>query len=461
MEEDSRIQFLPKNTVDTLILSNNVEDSNWDHLQGNFNISHQFTPKATLNFDVDYLGYDHFNQVVYDQSFFTNETVPLKQEALFTEKASTFGIWVGNLTYNWTFSDKTKFDLGVKLVTSDFENDVLASVDENILVPFTDQSDLKETIWASFVQFEHRFTDRTTLKGGLRYEQTDTELITTQAGKTIDRNFGSFFPNLSFQHRLNDFNRFNVSYSKRITRPSFSDMASFVIFLDPNTAFGGDATLQPAIAQTFQVGYQWKTINFNIQYTQEDSTIVRFQNRFDPTTNTQLILPDNLAEQRTFNASVAFPLKPLPWWQMRYFVQYTWIEAITLDRGQTFGDTQGFVFLNSSQTFTLPKQLSIELSGFYNSGRINGNQQFDPFGVINIGISKKLNAQSRLTFNVTDLFNGLEFITTTSIPDFFVRRTFDFSQRTFKLTYNQSFGNQKVKKARSRKSGAEELKRVN
>ncbi|MBK8280493.1 MAG: outer membrane beta-barrel protein [Saprospiraceae bacterium] len=39
----------------------------------------------------------------------------------------------------------------------------------------------------------------------------------------------------------------NWSYSKRITRPTFNDLAPFVILLDPTTFWQGNAALQPAI----------------------------------------------------------------------------------------------------------------------------------------------------------------------------------------------------------------------
>lgn len=300
------------------------------------------------------------------------------------------------------------------------------------------------------------------MKAGLRYEYTDTELNSSSDGLVVDRAFGALFPSAFLQHQINDNNQFNLSCSRRINRPSFSDMASFVIFLDPRTVMGGNAALQPAIADAFQVDYRYKAINFSMQYTTEDSTIVRAQNRFDGNVGIQTIIPDNLKDQQTFTASVAFPVPVTDWWKMRFFAQYTYQEATSEDKGAFYTFNQNSFEVTGSQSFELPNDFSAELSGKYGTAIINGNQRFKPVGFMNFGIQKRLKNNARLSFNIGDVFNSLEFITTTDLPqqNFFVERLFDFSQRTFNVSYSASFGNQKVKGSRKR-GQVEELRQVN
>ena len=103
-------------------------------------------------------------------------------------------------------------------------------------------------------------------------------------------------------------------------------------------------------------------------------------------------------------------------------------------------------------------------SGFYQTRSLRGNIKFEPVGILNSGIQKKFKNGSRLAFNVSDVFNSLEYIGITNIPEenIYIKRLFDFSQRTFKFSYSASFGNKGVKKERNRKTGAEdERKRVN
>jgi len=453
-----------KDTTETNIISKNREDNDWQHLQSNFNIVHQFSNGGRLSTDFDYLYYRNENPTTYDQRFQDENGTTFKELDLFSTKITPFNIQVGKVDYSIPISDDFKFAIGTKYVQSNFENDVLVEENNITLTEFVSKSDLVESVFAAYTDLDYQLSEKVRVKGGLRYEYTNTKLNSTNGGKVVDRQFGALFPSLFFNYKINSISQLNLSYSKRINRPSFSSMAPFIFFLTPTTSFGGNAALQPAIANTFQADYRFKTVNFSIQYTQEDSTIAGFQNRFDPISNTQLIIPDNLKEQKTLSASIAFPVKVNDWWNMRFFGIYTRQDIVSID--DEFGVLefgQNFFRLNGSQSFKLPKNFNIELSGFYQSGGLNGNVKFKSQNIFNIGIQKKLKNEARLTFNINDVFNSLEFTGVTNLPDenVFVTRTFDFSQRTFRLTYSTTFGNKKVKGNRKRKSGTDEKRRVN
>jgi len=327
----------------------------------------------------------------------------------------------------------------------------------------TSQSDLEEQIFAVYSQLDYQLNENTAVKAGLRFEQSNTELISTNGGTVVDRNIGRLFPSVFLTHDINQQNSLNFSYVKRINRPAFSDMAPFVIFLDPSTSFGGNAALQPAVAHTFQAGYRFKDLNITAQYSLEDSSIIRFQNRFNPADNSQLIIPDNLSDQQIFTTSVAFPFRVARWWRMRTSATYTWRESKIRDQSGILTFRNNNLSINGSQSFTLRNDLSAEISGFFQTHSQVGNVRFDPLGSLNVGIQKQFSNNSRLSFNVTDVLNSLKRTgkTNQAGEDFFVNRTFDFSQRTFRLTYSLSFGSQKIKGARDRDSASEEQQRIN
>lgn len=454
----------PASAPDTLAISQNVEVNDWQHLQSNINLVHNFENGATFNADFDYLVYDNQNPVRYDLRFQDGAGNPLSNQDLLSEKDTPFNILVGKVDYSVPVGEKAKLSVGAKYVTSDFENSVALSDDGVTLPDFTSTSDLTENIFALYSQLDYQLSEKTTLKGGLRYEGSNTELNSTNGGQVVDRRLDNLFPSIYWNQKLGERSSFNLSYSRRINRPSFSDMAPFVIFLDPRTSFGGNASLRPALANTFQADYTRKRVSLSAQYTEEDFTIVGFQNRFDPITNTQLIVPDNLQGQKTASLTLSFPVKVAEWWKMQYFSTVLWQESTTIEDLGTFTFDQTNFRLNGSQTFTLGKDYTAELSGFYQTESLNGNVKVQALGILNFGIQKKFKGGSRLAFNITDIFNSLEFGGTTDIPEekIFIERVIDLSQRTFKLTYSASFGNKGVKKERDRKTGADEEKnRVN
>jgi hypothetical protein len=52
----------------------------------------------------------------------------------------------------------------------------------------------------------------------------------------------------------------------------------------------------------------------------------------------------------------------------------------------------------------LPEDFSLSVSGFYQTTSLVGNVQFDPLGILNFGLQRKLGENMRLTFNINRCF---------------------------------------------------------
>ena len=148
----------------------------------------------------------------------------------------------------------------------------------------TNNSDLEESIYAAYGAMDYNFNDKTSMKLGFRYEYTDTFLETDTQGAVVDRKYGELFPSIFFNRKFSDDLTMNLSYSRRITRPTFNELAPFVIFLDPDTFLSGNASLQPAISNTYKYGLNYKSYFLSLQYTNEDASIAQFQERIDEPT---------------------------------------------------------------------------------------------------------------------------------------------------------------------------------
>lgn len=408
------------------------------------------------------MAYKNENPTDYELAFNDENQNLIEDRTLFTTKTTPFSILVGQLDYEKNFNENTQVSGGLKMVQSNFENDV--EIRENGIIDpnLTSLSNLVENVYAAYGQFRHQVNKKLGMQIGLRYEFTDTDLESSTEGKVVDREFGSLFPTFYTDYKMNDNNAINLSYSRRIDRPSFSDMAPFIIYVDPNTLFGGNTALQPAITNSIELGYRYKVFNLTVQYSQEDSSIAGYQSRFDVATNTQVISPTNLKRQNMFVTSLSFPVKMTDWWNMRVFGMYFWRENTTVDNLGELTFSQSTYRINGNQTFTLAKGFNLELSGFYTSPFLNGNILIKSIWGANLGLQKQLK-NGRLAFNVGDIFNSIKSVGITDIPslNIYTERGFDFSQRTFRITYSASFGSKKVRRARNRNSSDEERGRVN
>jgi outer membrane receptor protein involved in Fe transport len=323
----------------------------------------------------------------------------------------------------------------------------------------TSKYSLEENIAAVYAAFSMEATSKTSLKLGLRYEYTTTNLGSAAQKNIIDRKYGRFFPSVFVGHKMNENNSINVSYSRRITRPTFQDMAPFVIFIDPYTFFSGNTGLQPAFSNVFKADYLFKNFVFSISYTKEDGSIAGFQPKTSKD-NKQIYAAENLDNIKTVNISLSLPFTVTKWWNMQNNIQATWQQLnASYSKGPFRVEQEKFSF-NCSQNFILPHNYSIELSGFYQSKGLFGAAVINSRGVANFGIQKKFgeNNKSKLKLAVNNIFNGGAFKGTTDIPSENIYSAVDlrFMFRTVKVTYTYNFGNNKLKDKRERGTASDE-----
>jgi hypothetical protein len=453
---------------DTSINIINDEINHWKHFMGNLNVQHTFKAEEKLSIDLDYLYYHDNNPVHYFNSYFNGTGSYLFDEKTKSSKITPIKIWVVKADYLKKLGKKVNLETGIKGTKSKFNNDVLIeSFLDNTWT--TDKSlsaeyELNEKIAALYSIININLNDKTDMKLGLRYEYTNSNLGSVEIKNIIDRQYGNLFPSFFISRKFNDKNSINFSYSRRITRPTFNDMAPFVIFLDPKTFFSGNPALQPSISNSLKADYSFKRFVFSLSYSHDNDAIARFQSRVDPASNKQFIAAENLNNIKTLAISASLPFTVAQWWNMQNSLNGRAQEVNTIYDGNTVQIRQANFQLSSSQNFTLPKNFSVEVSGFYYSAGLFGLAKFDPFGAVNFGLQKKLGeGKGNLRFGVTDIFRTLKINASTYIPEQYLDTKFfgRFTQRTFKLTYTSSFGNDKLKEKRARSTGSEdERKRV-
>ena len=288
---------------------------------------------------------------------------------------------------------------------------------------------------------------------------TDTQ------GTVVDREFGVWFPSVFLNRTFTKDFSMNLSYTKRITRPTFNDLAPFVIFFDPNTFLSGNAALQPAISNSFKYGINYKSYFLSFQYTNEDSTIANFQEQIDTATGRLIFEAENLDYTRTFSTTLGFPLKISNWWRTQNNLTFLSIKNRAFYEGNPIEQKVTNFSTNSTHSFKVNNSFSMELSGFYNGPSLFGSARFEEILGINFGAQYKFNEKwGTIKFSVNDIFDEIRWRTSTNIPEQNISTDnfFDFSNRTFLFTYTRNFGNSKLKSARERGTAAdEERRRVN
>ncbi len=292
----------------------------------------------------------------------------------------------------------------------------------------------------------------------MRYEYTNSNLGTTDVKNIVDKHYGNIFPSLSISHKIDESNSASFSYSRRISRPSFNDLAPYTYYANANTLITGNPALQPSVSDNIIAGYTFKRYVLTVSYSVEKNAIAAFQPQTDSVNNKLVLSPGNLINQKTAALVLSIPVSVAKWWDMQCNLTTIWQQENTRYQALPIQVAQVNFAINMTQHFTLPKNFSFELSGFYKSASYLGINHLHPAGSLDMGLKKKLpGRRGSLIFSGINMLNTNFLFGTYDYPGQNLVGTLHlrFVAPAYKLTYTRSFGKEKLKEKRERESGAE------
>lgn len=462
---DNFNQFSPTSILHTEMSVR--ETNNWRNGLVNISLDHSFNNNRNLSFDADYLYFVNDNPSYYKNTIIEGDDSLLSRDNIDVTKKTPIHIRVVKLDYRENFSDTFTLETGIKGSLSDFTNEVnVLDLIKNDWVSnntFTHNADLSEKTGAAYISGSWKPDESIQLNAGLRFEYTDRFLSTPDSPGLVDAQNGNLFPTFFFQKNLQDEKSIGFSYARRITRPTFNDLAPFVYFIDPNTFLSGNPDLNPAISDAFKLDYNLNQWLLSLQYSYTKDELAPFQPNIDQENNEQTLSTQNLSNFQSYVINTSFPIFFTSWWELRPNLsgRYQVFKTRHLNDNLT-SNSYGFT-ANLINSIDLPREFSLEISGYYQSKSVWGIWQFKPMGSFNAGIQKRLaDGQATLRLSADDIFRTNLWRSNTDVPganmdsEFF----YDFSSRNVKLTFTWNFGNSKMKSVNVSTGSEEEQGRV-
>jgi hypothetical protein len=463
MDAVNEVRILNNEQLDTALTIVNEELNRWKNYGINVNAQHTFSNTGVLTANVDHLYYHQTNPSGYLNSYYNGAGLFLYENQTKSGKETPINMWVSNADYSRKLGKKMDLEMGLKAAVSRFTNDV--RVDRMLQTDWvndeslTAKYNLKEQIAAAYSSVSININPKVDMKLGLRYEYTISNLGSDLEKDIVDRNYGNLFPTFFISRKISEHKSLNLSYNKRITRPTFNDMAPFVIFIDPNTFFAGNAALQPSISNSVSTSYTYKNYIFSLGYSHDDNAIAGFQSHIDSTINREVLTSENLDHIKNLTLTMVLPVDITAWWNVQNNLLGRWQQVNGYYNSDPVRIEKTTFQIVSSHNFKLPKEWSMELTGFYQSADMFGLAVMKPFAMVNFGVQKKVSKQrNTFSLNISDVFNSGVFKAYSLIPEQNVNTRFEgrFEQRTVKISFSHQFGNDKLTGARQRKTASEE-----
>ena len=458
-----------ENVPDSLLLAQQNGIGSSANISYNLNYLWQINKEAALSIDANY-GNFTFERTEFQPNYYTDitETNILSQNINETVAPNDIDIKALKVDYDAPLGKGT-FGAGLKLSQVNTKNnfrfyniqDDERVVDENR----TNEFFYKEHVNAAYFNYSRKLDKVLNFQLGLRVEETRSdgqlEALKPVNDDRVRRSYFNWFPSASLNITASDNHQLQLSYSRRINRPSYQSLNPFTWQLDELTFHRGNPFLQPEYSNIYQIRHSFKfKLNTTLSYSHTTEMMALQAQAGEGKIGFRTWI--NLPEQHNYSINVAAPTSITDSWSS--FVSLT---AYYRQNKGDFGEGKVIdlqakaVNLYTQQTVKLGKGLSFELSGFYNSPTIHqANSRVKSQWSTDLGLKiEVLQGNGNLTLALSDVFKTQRWTGEIDFGGANITLDSTWDSRRLKVNFSYLFGNQKVKKARNRKTGLDEEKR--
>jgi len=453
----------------------------WKNLNSGIYAEQQFKKGDKLSLNIDYINYKNDYPIDAESTFLDqNGNQAGSNDTLFSPFSKGLSnthirIWSPKLDYTRQLGAKVSFTAGLKgtQTQTTSRSAIQSLVNEEYVSRPSAMNDIlmKEQIGAAYSSLKIILGSNTEMVAGLRYEYSNTRMDDLSAARNIaDRRLGVWFPNFQVSTKIDTDTEWFFSYSKRISRPSYNDLASYITYNGPGSVNTGNPLLKPTVTNNLRLGLDNHGYAFSVLLSRDDHPIARHQIVYTADKLQMAVSPQNLIFQNNLSFQANIPLPLTRWWTMDNNLNAGW-HRFKLDyTAQPVSKTYFSSSLNTSNVFKLPAQFSLELSGYYNSAFYNGSKKVDGYGVLNAGIKKAFKGNGG-TIQLS-LLDVLQTGTVTSYFGALTTEAFDLKSHVdfhpesskyliFKVSYTKAFGSANGPTSKKKlKSATDEIERI-
>ncbi len=337
-----------------------------------------------------------------------------------------------------------KIEAGLKAMITDKNNPANITITQGgVPADSSNSFQYRDGIYAGYFTLNRSFGKKWKAQAGLRVEHTEINGIQKQLDTSFTRSYTDLFPSGNLTFNATDKMSYTILYSRRIQRPNPWELNPVLAITDPYTSWGGNPYLQPEytdnveLSQSLFSGYVVTTVNYS--YTKQPITWVVVT---DTATLQTLTQPRNLEKRDNMGVSVAVNMPITKWWTTSFYALF-YQNRFVGDLGYgTVKQTQNAWNANTTQTFTLSKKTTAEISGFYNSTSLYGLRRVAPRMQLNLAVQKKIMAnKATLKLAVNDVFWTNVWYTSSNIDNIETTTGGWWDNRTVMLSFSYKFGN--------------------
>lgn len=395
-------------------------------------------------------------------------------------------IWNFQLDYVLPFADNNgKFEAGYRSMIRNSFDTQFSSVFNNVSSQFepdytvSNDFDLQSSVHALYANYQRQITEKIGAQLGLRAEQAYLNSIyydvdpSTPVGDRETKGHQDYFrlyPSLFLTYALNDQDKLQLNYSRRVQRPNGWQVNPFIDMSNETNFRQGNPNLMPQDIHSFEVGYakNYSSWNFvsSLFYRRTNDMTMPYMYDADELpeeirevvgdrSNVTFSRWDNIGSVDAAGIELVSKVTVLPWWDA------------TLNLNGFYNTTTPYASFNQSSpvstltgngnitnNLNLGNNLTVQVRGDYRTPMRTLQGRMLAMGSMDIAVKKDLlNRKASLMLNVRDVFNTRRFRMENNFGSSQMNMSHRFMRRMIGLTFTYRFGFQGLSSDRKEDGG--------
>ena len=388
---------------------NSKEKRNYNQIEANYTKAFDKEGRLfTMDFQYDFWNSEKKWSLVTDETFPTNANKTTIQ----TRGTGKTNDLAFQADYKTPISKSVNVEVGAKFESRDISNYFLAEQLVNNNFETIDNIDntlkYKEKIASSYLQLNGK-KNKISYQLGLRLENTNITIDASDNSLNTKNTYTNVFPSATFAYEFKENFSGQLSYSKRISRPSLWFLSPFYELKDFTARFTGNPNLKPTYSDAFEVSFIYNINKLRLSpsvYYLNSKDVIQFETKKDGN-DVFIQSPINLDEEKRYGVELSASFSPLKWLRFNSdFNLYSYKQNGIIDgKNAAFSDETWFV--NFTTNIKISNSTRMQTSFYYQGEQSNAQIKTESIKSLNFGISKNiLKNKGSIIFNASNILNS-------------------------------------------------------
>ena len=384
--------------LDSTMQTNSAVEDDLTNLSFDLNYDHKLKKEgATIKANAHYTYYELSRLQQGSSDYFDPSGAFIRNFTFSTDALQDINIFTGQVDF-YTPIKSGSFETGLKGSWINTNSGIdYFDVNDNqppFDIALSDNFKYREGVFAGYASLSQDW-EKWSLKLGLRAEQTNIKSNSETLLQINTQNYFELFPSLFLTRKFGADHSLTFDYSRKLTRPKYSDLNPFRYFLNENNFFEGNPNLVPNFSHNFNLNLSIKDTYFIDLYYRDNGRYISRLSFQDNQNQTLRQIKQNVQSSTSYGLDFTISTSVTPFWVL-YFYNSLFYEDETFLAVESAIDTYTnkvtgyYGYLNNSFTLSKDRSFTGEVSLTYLSGFLFGSYEVSERIVLNVGLRKSL-----------------------------------------------------------------------